>query len=108
MRSVLRERKNALTSDLPIGTTTLIAITPVNRSWSKSSGSSNLNHRRATLVSNPERYDKRAHEIHACWSSETEDGFQISEESMAWKAPKIIEVAVGLEINMYACASLKQ
>jgi len=27
---------------------------------------------------------------------------------MAWKAPKIIEVAVGLEINMYACASLKQ
>ena len=39
---------------------------------------------------------------------ETEDGFQISEESMAWKAPKIIEVAVGLEINMYACASLKQ
>ena len=24
---------------------------------------------------------------------------------MAWKAPKIIEVAVGLEINMYACAS---
>jgi len=25
---------------------------------------------------------------------------------MAWKAPKIIEVAVGLEINMYACASL--
>ncbi|MEW6395175.1 pyrroloquinoline quinone precursor peptide PqqA [Acinetobacter baumannii] len=27
---------------------------------------------------------------------------------MAWKAPKIVEVAVGLEINMYACASLKK
>jgi len=31
-----------------------------------------------------------------------------SEESMTWKAPKIVEVAVGLEINMYACASLKK
>lgn len=26
------------------------------------------------------------------------------EEEMAWKAPKIVEVAVGMEINMYACA----
>jgi len=24
---------------------------------------------------------------------------------MAWKAPKIIEVTVGMEINMYMCAS---
>ena len=24
---------------------------------------------------------------------------------MSWTAPKIVEVAVGLEINMYACAS---
>ncbi|WP_341212909.1 pyrroloquinoline quinone precursor peptide PqqA [uncultured Limimaricola sp.] len=23
---------------------------------------------------------------------------------MAWKAPKIVEVEVGMEINMYACA----
>ena len=23
---------------------------------------------------------------------------------MAWKAPKIVEVSVGMEINMYACA----
>jgi coenzyme PQQ precursor peptide PqqA len=23
---------------------------------------------------------------------------------MAWKTPKIVEVPVGLEINMYACA----
>jgi len=27
---------------------------------------------------------------------------------MTWKTPRIIEVAVGLEINMYACASLKK
>ncbi|MFA5581570.1 MAG: pyrroloquinoline quinone precursor peptide PqqA [Paracoccaceae bacterium] len=26
---------------------------------------------------------------------------------MAWKAPKIAEVAVGMEINMYACAKQK-
>jgi len=26
---------------------------------------------------------------------------------MTWKAPKIIEVAVGMEINMYACAARK-
>ncbi|WP_079567037.1 pyrroloquinoline quinone precursor peptide PqqA [Bradyrhizobium erythrophlei] len=26
---------------------------------------------------------------------------------MAWKAPKILEVPVGMEINMYACAARK-
>ncbi|MDT4740500.1 pyrroloquinoline quinone precursor peptide PqqA [Bradyrhizobium sp. WYCCWR 12699] len=26
---------------------------------------------------------------------------------MAWKPPKIVEVPVGMEINMYACASRK-
>ncbi|MFB9268140.1 pyrroloquinoline quinone precursor peptide PqqA [Bradyrhizobium erythrophlei] len=26
---------------------------------------------------------------------------------MAWKAPKIVEVSVGMEINMYACAQRK-
>lgn len=29
------------------------------------------------------------------------------EMDMAWKAPKIVEVAVGMEINMYACAARK-
>ncbi|WFU20674.1 pyrroloquinoline quinone precursor peptide PqqA [Bradyrhizobium sp. CB3481] len=24
---------------------------------------------------------------------------------MAWKAPKIVEVSVGMEINMYMCAA---
>jgi coenzyme PQQ precursor peptide PqqA len=26
---------------------------------------------------------------------------------MAWKAPKILEVSVGMEINMYMCATRK-
>jgi coenzyme PQQ precursor peptide PqqA len=26
---------------------------------------------------------------------------------MAWKAPKVVEVPVGMEINMYACAARK-
>jgi coenzyme PQQ precursor peptide PqqA len=33
---------------------------------------------------------------------------QISwEDAMIWKTPKIVEVAVGMEINMYACAARK-
>jgi coenzyme PQQ precursor peptide PqqA len=27
--------------------------------------------------------------------------------AMAWKTPKIVEVSVGMEINMYACAARK-
>ncbi|WP_315838776.1 pyrroloquinoline quinone precursor peptide PqqA [Bradyrhizobium prioriisuperbiae] len=26
---------------------------------------------------------------------------------MAWKTPKVVEVPVGMEINMYACAARK-
>lgn len=29
------------------------------------------------------------------------------ETPMAWKTPKIVELPVGLEINMYACAARK-
>jgi coenzyme PQQ precursor peptide PqqA len=29
------------------------------------------------------------------------------EDGMAWKTPKIVEVPVGMEINMYACAARK-
>jgi coenzyme PQQ precursor peptide PqqA len=29
------------------------------------------------------------------------------EETMSWKTPKIAEVCVGMEINMYACATRK-
>ena len=28
-------------------------------------------------------------------------------DHMAWKTPKIVEVPVGMEINMYACAARK-
>jgi coenzyme PQQ precursor peptide PqqA len=31
----------------------------------------------------------------------------IGETVMAWKTPKIVEVPVGMEINMYACAARK-
>ncbi|HTR86776.1 MAG TPA: pyrroloquinoline quinone precursor peptide PqqA [Reyranella sp.] len=27
---------------------------------------------------------------------------------MAWKTPRIVEIAVGMEINSYACADLKK
>ena len=29
------------------------------------------------------------------------------EDLMAWKKPEIVEIAVGMEINMYACAARK-
>jgi coenzyme PQQ precursor peptide PqqA len=29
------------------------------------------------------------------------------ESQMAWTAPKIVEVSVGMEINMYMCATRK-
>jgi coenzyme PQQ precursor peptide PqqA len=32
---------------------------------------------------------------------------QARRAKMAWKAPKIVEVPVGMEINMYACAARK-
>jgi coenzyme PQQ precursor peptide PqqA len=36
------------------------------------------------------------------WSSR-----QTLEDGMTWKTPKIVEVPVGMEINMYACAARK-
>jgi coenzyme PQQ precursor peptide PqqA len=31
-----------------------------------------------------------------------------TEVTMAWKNPKIVEIALGAEINSYACADLKK
>jgi coenzyme PQQ precursor peptide PqqA len=31
----------------------------------------------------------------------------MEERQMSWKTPKIIEIALGAEINCYACAELK-
>jgi coenzyme PQQ precursor peptide PqqA len=30
------------------------------------------------------------------------------EETMTWKTPRVVEIAVGMEINAYACAELKK
>jgi len=30
------------------------------------------------------------------------------EDLMSWKAPKIVEIALGAEINSYACAEAKK
>jgi coenzyme PQQ precursor peptide PqqA len=41
-----------------------------------------------------------------CWRGRNSSGFK-KESQMAWKTPTIVEVAVGMEINMYACAARK-
>ena len=33
---------------------------------------------------------------------------QPKEPNMAWKSPKIVEIALGAEINSYACAEAKK
>jgi coenzyme PQQ precursor peptide PqqA len=33
--------------------------------------------------------------------------FTKESQKMVWKTPKIVEVSVGMEINMYACAARK-
>jgi len=34
-------------------------------------------------------------------------GSLVEETTMKWTTPRIVEIAVGLEINSYACAELK-
>ena len=41
------------------------------------------------------------------WETARADAPSLKENTMTWNAPKIVEVAVGMEINMYACASRK-
>ncbi len=31
---------------------------------------------------------------------------QTQENAMSWSTPKVVEIAVGMEINAYACADL--
>jgi len=33
---------------------------------------------------------------------------QKTEDVMAWNTPKVVEIALGAEINSYACADLKK
>jgi coenzyme PQQ precursor peptide PqqA len=35
------------------------------------------------------------------------DRSDVEETTMKWTTPRIVEIAVGLEINSYACAELK-
>jgi coenzyme PQQ precursor peptide PqqA len=39
--------------------------------------------------------------------AEGENRPALKETQMSWKTPKIVEVPVGMEINMYACAARK-
>jgi coenzyme PQQ precursor peptide PqqA len=41
------------------------------------------------------------------FSPEDENRPAHKETKMSWKTPKIVEVPVGMEINMYACAARK-
>jgi coenzyme PQQ precursor peptide PqqA len=47
------------------------------------------------------------HRVHPDAVPRLQDFIESMEVKMAWKAPKIVEVAVGMEINMYACAARK-
>jgi coenzyme PQQ precursor peptide PqqA len=39
--------------------------------------------------------------------AEVSVGMEINMYACAWRAPKVSEVSVGMEINMYACATRK-
>jgi coenzyme PQQ precursor peptide PqqA len=41
------------------------------------------------------------------WENTRVDAPNLKRGNMTWNAPKIVEVAVGMEINMYACALRK-
>ncbi len=43
----------------------------------------------------------------SAWSSRQKLLENSWEDEMTWKAPRIVEVPVGMEINMYACAARK-
>lgn len=43
----------------------------------------------------------------ALQSQSGNDVVNLEENEMSWKTPKIVEVPVGMEINMYACAARK-
>jgi coenzyme PQQ precursor peptide PqqA len=47
------------------------------------------------------------HAKHAMVENARVDAPNLKRGNMTWNAPKIVEVAVGMEINMYACASRK-
>jgi coenzyme PQQ precursor peptide PqqA len=58
--------------------------------------------------------DNRTFRHRGCWLTAPRRDLNLATETsspremaMKWKTPKIIEIAVGLEINAYACAEVK-
>ena len=41
------------------------------------------------------------------WYRQPPINTNMTEEKMSWQTPKIVEIALGAEINSYACAGLK-
>jgi coenzyme PQQ precursor peptide PqqA len=64
-----------------------------------------LQHERAGMYG--KRFHWRTFRTALPYLPRTESVRYQKESQMAWKAPKIVEVPVGMEINMYACAARK-
>jgi coenzyme PQQ precursor peptide PqqA len=71
-------------------------------------------HGATALVHRKTRRDFHGRQVRACAKfaavislKQRGAGRKYREDEMAWKTPKIVEVAVGMEINMYACAVRK-
>jgi coenzyme PQQ precursor peptide PqqA len=52
------------------------------------------------VLDSPSAWSSRQYSCQNPWQNAWED-------EMTWKTPKIVEVPVGMEINMYACAARK-
>jgi len=55
----------------------------------------------------PQRFHWRTLRSEIVYLSGRKSSGSKKESLMAWKTPKIVEVPVGMEINMYACAARK-
>jgi coenzyme PQQ precursor peptide PqqA len=54
-----------------------------------------------------EKFKWRTFPAEVPWSQGGSSSGRKWRAKMAWKAPKIVEVSVGMEINMYMCATRK-
>jgi coenzyme PQQ precursor peptide PqqA len=64
-------------------------------------------HRSKETVAIGQRFNWRTFHSAVVYLGRTEVVRSKKESQMAWKTPKIVEVPVGMEINMYACAARK-
>jgi coenzyme PQQ precursor peptide PqqA len=65
-----------------------------------------LNQGRAQLLKESSLARSRGRLYRLSWCGKSAVPFE-RRSGMAWKTPKIVEVPVGMEINMYACAARK-